>query len=36
MDLQAAGEKWLLQINKMDKFQNDTYDNTKIYKEWIG
>jgi hypothetical protein len=33
MDLQAVGEKWFLQINEMDEFRNEAYDNAKIYKE---
>lgn len=33
MDLQAAGEKRFLQINEMDKFHNEAYENAKIYKE---
>ena len=33
MDLQAAREKRLLQLNELDEFQNDTYENAKIYKE---
>ncbi|RVW62567.1 Retrovirus-related Pol polyprotein from transposon 17.6 [Vitis vinifera] len=32
-DLKAAGEKRLLQLNEMDEFQNDAYENAKIYKE---
>ncbi|XP_030924849.1 uncharacterized protein LOC115951858 [Quercus lobata] len=30
--LQAAGEKRILQINKMDEFRNDAYENARIYK----
>lgn len=33
MDLQVVGEKWFLQINEMDEFHNEAYDNAKIYKE---
>jgi hypothetical protein len=33
MDLQAVGEKWFLQINEMDEFRNEAYDDAKIYKE---
>lgn len=33
MDLQAAGEKQFLQINEMDEFCNEAYENAKIYKE---
>ena len=32
-DLKVAGEKWLLQLNEMDEFRNDAYENAKIYKE---
>ena len=32
-DLQTAVEKQLLQLNKMDKFRNNAYKNTRIYKE---
>jgi len=32
-DLKAAGEKRLLQVNEMDEFRNDAYENGKIYKE---
>ena len=32
-DLKAAGEKQLLQLNEMDEFRNDAYENAKIYKE---
>lgn len=35
MDLETAGEKRLLQINQMDEFRNNTYENKKIYKEWM-
>jgi hypothetical protein len=28
-----VGEKWFLQINEMDEFRNEAYDNAKIYKE---
>ncbi|XP_022872664.1 uncharacterized protein LOC111391645 [Olea europaea var. sylvestris] len=33
MDLQAAGEKRCLQINEMDEFRNEAYENPRIYKE---
>ena len=33
MDLQAAGEKRLLQLDELDEFRNDAYENAKIYKE---
>ncbi|XP_042948598.1 uncharacterized protein LOC122281293, partial [Carya illinoinensis] len=32
-DLKAAGEKRLLQLNEMEEFRNDAYENAKIYKE---
>ncbi|XP_050254823.1 uncharacterized protein LOC126700654 [Quercus robur] len=32
-DLKAAREKRLLQLNEMDEFRNDAYENAKIYKE---
>ena len=32
-DLKAAGEKRLLQLNEIDEFRNDAYENAKIYKE---
>ena len=32
-DLKAIGEKRLLQLNEMDDFWNDAYENAKIYKE---
>ena len=33
MDLEAAGEKRLLQLNELDEFRTEAYENTKIYKE---
>ena len=33
MDMQAMSEKRLLQLNKLDEFRNNSYENTKIYKE---
>lgn len=33
MELEPACEKRLLQINEIDEFWNDTYENAKIYKE---
>ena len=32
-DLQTAGEKRLLQMNEMEEFRNNVYENAKIYKE---
>lgn len=31
--LGAAGEKRLLQLNEMDEFRHDAYENARIYKE---
>ena len=33
MDLQAAREKRLMQLNELEEFWNNTYGNAKIYKE---
>ena len=33
-DLKTVGEKQLLQLNEMDEFRNDAYENAKIYREW--
>ena len=32
-DLQVAREKRLLQLNEMEEFRNNAYENAKIYKE---
>ncbi|KAL2492590.1 Reverse transcriptase domain-containing protein [Abeliophyllum distichum] len=32
-DLKAAGEKRLLQVNEMDEFRLEAYENAKLYKE---
>ena len=32
-DLKAAGEERLLQLNEMEEFRRDAYENAKIYKE---
>jgi hypothetical protein len=32
-DMQQAGGKRLLQLNEMDEFRNDAYENSRIYKE---
>ncbi|CAN6713111.1 unnamed protein product [Malus baccata var. baccata] len=32
-DMEAAGEKRLLQLSEMEEFRNDAYENAKIYKE---
>lgn len=31
--MKAAGEKRLLQLNEMEEFRNNAYENAKIYKE---
>ena len=33
MDSTLAGEKRLLQLNELDEFQNEAYENARIYKE---
>ncbi|XP_030478316.1 uncharacterized protein LOC115695390 [Cannabis sativa] len=33
MDLKAAREKRLLQLDELEEFRNEAYENTKIYKE---
>ncbi|XP_057757821.1 uncharacterized protein LOC130976880 [Arachis stenosperma] len=33
LDSQAAGDKRLLQINELDEFRLEAYENAKIYKE---
>ena len=33
MDLQAVGEKRLLQLNELDEFRREAYENAKLYKE---
>ena len=32
-DMQTTGEKKLLQLNEIEEFRNNTYENAKIYKE---
>ncbi|KAJ4724585.1 Transposon Ty3-I Gag-Pol polyprotein [Melia azedarach] len=32
-DMMAAGEKKLLQLNEMEEFRNEAYENAQIYKE---
>ncbi|XP_073035295.1 uncharacterized protein [Primulina eburnea] len=32
-DLKAAGDERKLQLNEMEEFRNDAYENAKIYKE---
>ena len=33
-DMQLAGEKRMLQLNEMEEFRNNAYENARIYKEW--
>ncbi|XP_073121426.1 uncharacterized protein [Henckelia pumila] len=33
MDLEASGELRKLQLNELDEFRSEAYDNSKIYKE---
>ncbi|CAM8886300.1 unnamed protein product [Rhodiola kirilowii] len=33
MDMKAAGEKILLQLNELDEIRLDSYENARIYKE---
>ncbi|KAM6567074.1 hypothetical protein CsatA_026202 [Cannabis sativa] len=33
IDLKSAGEKRLLQLNELEEFRNEAYENAKIYKE---
>ena len=33
MDSILAGEKRLLQLNELDEFRNEAYENARIYKE---
>ncbi|XP_031256496.1 uncharacterized protein LOC116114491 [Pistacia vera] len=33
MDLQSAGEERMLQLNELDEFHHDAYENAQIYKE---
>ena len=33
LDLQAAGEKRLHQLNELDEFRSQAYENAKLYKE---
>jgi len=32
-DMQMAGKKRLLQLNEIEEFHNNAYENAKIYKE---
>ncbi|XP_062088744.1 uncharacterized protein LOC133795304 [Humulus lupulus] len=33
MDMTAAGEKRMLQLNELEEFRHEAYENAKIYKE---
>ena len=33
MDSKMAGEKCMLQLNELEEFRNEAYENAKIYKE---
>ena len=33
MDSTVAGEKQMLQLNELDEFRNEAYENARIYKE---
>ena len=33
IDMQTAGKKRLLQVNEMEEFRYNAYENAKIYKE---
>ena len=33
-DMRLAGEKRMLQLNEMEEFRNNAYENARIYKEW--
>ena len=35
IDLDEAGQHRKLQIDELDEIRNETYENAKIYKEWI-
>ncbi|XP_073064050.1 uncharacterized protein [Primulina eburnea] len=38
-DMGASGEQRMLQLNEMEEFRNEAYENAKIYKEktkWSG
>ena len=35
MDRKLAGEKQLVQLNELDEFRNEAYENARIYKEKI-
>ena len=33
IDSKIAGEKRMLQLNELDEFRNEAYENARIYKE---
>ena len=33
MDSKMASEKCILQLNELEEFRNEAYENAKIYKE---
>ena len=33
LNMETAGEKRLLQLNEMDEFRKEAYDNARIYQE---
>ena len=33
MDSKVAGEKRILQLNELEEFRNEAYENARIYKE---
>ena len=33
LDMDAAGKKMMLQLNKLDEFRLQAYENNKMYKE---
>ncbi|XP_071699343.1 uncharacterized protein [Rutidosis leptorrhynchoides] len=33
MDLEKAGESWMLQLNELDELRLDTYESSVLYKE---
>ena len=35
MDMSAAGEKRLMQLNELDEFRLQAYENAKLYKEKV-
>ncbi|XP_074342072.1 uncharacterized protein LOC141679476 [Apium graveolens] len=35
LDLEAAGEKIMLQLNELEEFRLQAYDNNKVYKEKV-